>query len=716
MQLQEVRIQNFRNFDDFTVRLEDFSVIIGANNLGKTNFLEALGYVFAPTSARNVRVTKQDFHNPAHPIIIDVVFGNLTETDKAAFFHEEGLINPGANTITIRFESRWSSTEQDVVNECYFVRDDLDSVQRSVDFTRRFKEHVPFFAISASRSAAQEVGVSPRKDFGKIMRLFADDYLKPIEALWQDVSDKRQEVQEEKERWQDSWEEFPEDEFKCVHAEIQNLLSLIQDSIIGQNLEDGSTDIQNDLITAQEGWNEARNSLQEALRQLEDDDTAPMFFESVEDLLTKTTVLLNRCNAQLALFNLRDGMLSNQHFGQLNAELNSVFGEILPGQDVGLNLFPIQDDELISRVSVDINDFPLLRHGSGYQSVFVIGVKLMRTLSQLQLSKGVDVRNFILAVEEPEVHLHPHMQRHLVKSLHKLQTLWAERGYALQVICTTHSPSIVSRIRSHQLVVFHRNVSGTTSVVKWSENELERIVEEFEPDETKRGRRYDQLRNWAEFFLERYADVFFSNCVIVVEGDTEEGAIPIWAGKLTPPVDFDQLGVSFINTEGGDKMGYTLKILDEFGVDHTCLHDRGDDHEVDVSSGGVHATQGDEFEDDVLISVKLSSILKAVELVSSESSNANRLGWIRGHIDGCENFYETQDLVRALDAGNLEEDQVDRLRREMGRWIKQPKIKSLAFGRALAQMTSEDEIPEICRVVIEDAANRARHKIGVEHG
>lgn len=712
MYLKEARIQNFRNFDDFAVRLEQFSVIIGANNVGKTNFLEALGYVFAPTSARNVRVSNRDFFDPAEPIVIEVVFGDLTESDKAAFYHETGIINPEANTITIRFESSWSSDEQDVFNECYFVRDDLDEEQRNVGFTRRFKEHVPFFAIPASRSARQEIGLSRRKDFGRVMRLFADDYLKPIEALSQDVYDDLEAVREDVDLWEERWEDFPHAELESVQSEVDRLQALIQEGLIVDDIGGSNNEVQNELIAFEERWNRVNVSLQDVLEDLEEEKAEPLLFESVDRLLTRTRVLLNRCNAQVALHNLRDDMLSNQHFGELTGQLSDVFGEILPDQDIGLNLFPIQDDELISRVSVDIDDFPLLGHGSGYQSIFVIGIKLVRTLSQLVQSEGIDVRNFILAVEEPEAHLHPHMQRHLVKSLRRIQELWAEEGYALQVISTTHSPSIVTRISPHELVIFHKAADGTNAV-KWEEDELQRIVEELEPDQANWGKKYNQLRNWTDFFFERYADVFFSNCVIVVEGDTEEGAIPIWADKLDPPVDFDQLGISLVNAEGSS-ITYTLKILDEFGIDHVCLHDRGDDHEVDVSSGGTHATQGDELEDDVVASVEVSSILQAIELVSSESSNADRLGWIRGHIEGCSEFYETRELVDALEAGELHPDEVDKLRAEARRWML--KTKNLSFGRALAQATTEDEIPEVCRDLVEDAAGRARRKLGAGGG
>ncbi len=579
--------------------------------------------------------------------------------------------------------------------------------QRITDFFARFKQQVPLFTIPSSRSAVQEISLSRNRDFGRVVRLFAGDYLKPIETLRQEVTKSLKQVKEEKEYWDD----FPENEFATVQSKIRDLLSIVDDKFSEHISQAGSRDIQIKLAGLLEKWEELCKSFQDAC----EDRGQSNLIEPTRILLEKADTLFGRCNAQLALYELRDSMLSSQQFEQLNTEFNTVFDEILPDQQFGLNLFPIQDDELISQVSVDVDDFPILGHGSGYQSIFVIGLKLMRTLSQLILTEGMDVRNFVLAIEEPEAHLHPHMQRHLMNSLRRFQQLWGEKGYRLQIIITTHSPSIVSRASLHELIVFRRE-SNQTSAITWRKNELQTIAEELEPDESKRGKKYNQLRNWSEFFLERNADVFFSNCVIVAEGETEEGAIPVWAGKLDPPVDFDRLGISFVNGKG-DNITYVLKILDRFGIDHTCLYDQGDEHYVvGVSRGGVHATHGNEFEDDIIDSVQVGSIIKALELISSETSNRNRLGWIKGYIEGCKGLSDCESLLTMLETGDLGQPQIDQLRAEALKWIKKSKVKGLTFGRALAEVTTTNEIPKVCQNVIKDAAKRARRKMGMING
>jgi len=49
MIIEELTIENFRNFDGkFEIKLQRFNLIIGENNIGKTNLLNALGLIFSP--------------------------------------------------------------------------------------------------------------------------------------------------------------------------------------------------------------------------------------------------------------------------------------------------------------------------------------------------------------------------------------------------------------------------------------------------------------------------------------------------------------------------------------------------------------------------------------------------------------------------------------------------------------------------------------------
>lgn len=46
MEFFSIRIKNFRNFEDIELDLSNKNIFFGLNDVGKTNFLYALRYVF----------------------------------------------------------------------------------------------------------------------------------------------------------------------------------------------------------------------------------------------------------------------------------------------------------------------------------------------------------------------------------------------------------------------------------------------------------------------------------------------------------------------------------------------------------------------------------------------------------------------------------------------------------------------------------------------
>jgi putative ATP-dependent endonuclease of OLD family len=74
-QLSEIRIENFRSCQNVALSLGGCTPIVGYNNAGKSNILDALGWFVAPASLR-----QSDFHDPeASVAVIGVVTGLSVE-------------------------------------------------------------------------------------------------------------------------------------------------------------------------------------------------------------------------------------------------------------------------------------------------------------------------------------------------------------------------------------------------------------------------------------------------------------------------------------------------------------------------------------------------------------------------------------------------------------------------------------------------------------
>lgn len=129
----------------------------------------------------------------------------------------------------------------------------------------------------------------------------------------------------------------------------------------------------------------------------------------------------------------------------------------------------------------------------------------------------------IFCIEEPEAHLHPHQQRKLASYLaDKLQT---------QVIITTHSPQITCVFPPASIIRLYDFHPGTIAASGGSSPIIEDALTTF-------GHRLNIVP----------AETFFSNAVLLVEGNSEELFYKALAQKLD--IDLDRLNISIMVVDG----------------------------------------------------------------------------------------------------------------------------------------------------------------------
>lgn len=164
---------------------------------------------------------------------------------------------------------------------------------------------------------------------------------------------------------------------------------------------------------------------------------------------------------------------------------------------------------------------------------------LFLTLKGLELERTVQAgerSHTFLAIDEPEAHLHPHVQRLVYR--HYLGE--AEKTLEnVTTILTTHSPHIAS-VAPLRSIVLLRDKQHELATVITSAAEVE-LTEDEEDD------------------LQRYIDVtrgelFFARGIIFVEGDAERFLIPAYAEKLG--VDLDALGVTICSVASANFLPY----------------------------------------------------------------------------------------------------------------------------------------------------------------
>ncbi|QJR30502.1 ATP-dependent nuclease [Limnobacter profundi] len=182
---------------------------------------------------------------------------------------------------------------------------------------------------------------------------------------------------------------------------------------------------------------------------------------------------------------------------------------------------------------------------------------LFLTLKGLELERAVEAgerSHTFLAIEEPEAHLHPHVQRLVYRHYLGEENDAPEN---VTTILTTHSPHIASVAPLRSIILLSEDAEGgSTSITSAAEVELL-------PDE--------------EADLQRYIDVtrgelFFARGIIFVEGDAERFLIPAFAAALD--IDLDALGVTVCSVASANFLPYVKLVCpDALGIPFVILTD-----------------------------------------------------------------------------------------------------------------------------------------------
>jgi len=193
-------------------------------------------------------------------------------------------------------------------------------------------------------------------------------------------------------------------------------------------------------------------------------------------------------------------------FGLVKSEFKKLFPklslEVMNGQD-GNPVVMVEKECIKHEVSIE-------RVGAGIGEIITL------------ITNMIASDNMVFGLDAPELHLHPQAQRLLL-------TMLEEYSKNNQFIIVTHSPIFLDTQKLENVIVARDN-EGATCFAQLPDNC-------FNEEEKQKLQRYLDAFN---------KEFFFSRSVFVVEGETELGALPIFAGSLN--IDFDCSGMSLVRT------------------------------------------------------------------------------------------------------------------------------------------------------------------------
>ena len=165
------------------------------------------------------------------------------------------------------------------------------------------------------------------------------------------------------------------------------------------------------------------------------------------------------------------------------------------------------------------------------------GVRQLMSMTLFDLAEGAAN---VLAIDEPEIHLHPTSQRTVADLL---------SGNGNQKIIVTHSPYILHRFDPSEIIAVNRY------------GECRQITTEKQLSKVEKVR--------AHWWSPRLLEALTAQFVILVEGDADRVIVEAVAEKLG--IELDRLGAVVVELHGADKFKNVFPLLGPDGFGPTLL-------------------------------------------------------------------------------------------------------------------------------------------------
>jgi predicted ATP-dependent endonuclease of OLD family len=566
--VEQLKIINFKSIEDQTISLNrGLNIIVGPNNAGKTNIIEALDLVLGDVYLPKFEPTTDHFFNgdERREIIIEVRLSG----------HEVSNLSWGisGNQVSVRYRFSENKGRFEVLRNGAWSCDE----NKPFKYWWGFENQLFFLRVRSLRNIME---------------------ITPI-------------------RW-------------------KSPLKYFKDSIIKQA---------------------SRERIDEVINEIEEAKTKLGEIQEVKDIVSS---LLKISKEQTAI------------------------------KGISLSPSPTKYSDLLNEMKIFVDDgyiSEVTKKGLGTQNSIIIALfRVMAKYIREQENKII-----LYGIDEPEIGLHPHAQRHLLKSLEKLA------DYS-QVLITTHSSNLIDIYNIENILRIDK-ANGKTVVYRAALSDDQKKILEIHGDNIE--------------------ELFFCKRALIVEGETEAGFFNEASKKITESVteedgstterrySFDMNSVSVVNGQG-DTVWRFLKVVNALHIPFLLLLDQ-DKISVCLDKCKeirlIDQSQYDEFKaitDESILKTRLKALniwicdsfesylcdnaSEATLRKIVDAINFVKRNW--GHSQGIQDFSATRDEAT--------------LRTEVKSYLSSNKRKRISH--AIAHSLGRDEYPSIYVEIIKSVS------------
>jgi putative ATP-dependent endonuclease of OLD family len=520
MRLHKLKIQGFRRLKDIELLFGDATFLIGQNNSGKSSIIKTIELLL---SARK-QLESTDFYS-----IID---------------NETGETKPATTTIIVEGEFR--NLPEDAINwrgfkGRIFTYETENETGLSVTYRKtynlgkdviiEFKSKVRELNDAYSKCKKAQDYIDAGIDCDLIQNLFPDlnknigqsasakEKLDSIDNIW---------IIKEEEEW-----------FKNPGGIPGNVLKMLPRFLLIP-VDTAVNEIQGSTGVLGKTLNELFNTVRES-----------------SDNFKSAQVYLDKLAEEL------DPSDNKSEFGKMMEELNDVLSSVFPDSKLHAST-DLSDPSKVLKPSFNVEmssniRTPVENQGTGMVRAAVFGMLRFRQKWLSNRDDDVD-RSLIICFEEPEIYLHPSAANQMRDAIYDLSSS------SSQIIASTHSPFIIDISRKPKQVLNRLSENGNSiNCESFSVTDSYKSLQGEDKDYVKMLLKIDDY----------IARTFFTNNIVIVEGDTEDILIRESISRL-PKEDYLKLVSNFevIKARGKAAIIGLVKYLTSMGLKPIIVHDR----------------------------------------------------------------------------------------------------------------------------------------------
>ena len=503
MKFSKIKIENFKGLKCCDTQVDSFSCIIGKNNAGKSSFLLAL-YLFITGD----RLQKKDYFNPEEDIVITVSLIDISDHDLNRIAEHRERIEPYIDQGRIKISRRYFTDGKSKLRLFEWVPEEnrfqLDSINETFSRKRGGGVAEVFQSVYPEIPSAEHV--TTQKDAKALIQQY-------IEGL---PENKKVEVETD------------------LPPGIDNSIrALLPEPIFIPAVKDLSDDMSTKTSAS---FGKLLNLL---LSEIEEE------FSEAQDIFSGLKKKLNRIMVGEIEVDERIDKIK-----QVEKAIQSNLNETFKNVSIELKIPSPELKAIFSNTDIIANDGikgSVEDKGDGFKRALTFSI--FRTYSELSKVESWEDEQefsgrFLILFEEPELYLHPQAQNIMFEAL----DLLSKRN---QTIVSTHSPFLFS-------------ANCTKTFIKIDRIQCEKPYGDIHSIDLTDLNTKDLFQIIS---FESANQAFFSDKIVLVEGDTELILFPHLAKLLNLEWDFNKSSVSLIKTDGKHNFHRYKEFFNKFDVE-----------------------------------------------------------------------------------------------------------------------------------------------------